>query len=146
MADLSPVEQIRAAAAWLRAQDQQLPGGRWDLHEDLILTGITSRSVVLTDAADRDGMDALVLSGEWTGEELATIRLLTVLRGALDPFGEVLGQIADGMDDYGAYERYAGTGLTGPDRQRVVADENGRVRHDWTAALAVARTILGTTR
>ncbi|MGW2220120.1 hypothetical protein ACWCSD_34470 [Nonomuraea sp. NPDC001684] len=54
---------------------------------------------------------------------------------------EMLEQAADDMEDHGAFERYAGTALTGPDRRRVVADDHDQIRHGWTAALAMARRI-----
>ncbi|MEV4180685.1 NUDIX domain-containing protein [Streptosporangium canum] len=63
------------AAARLDALLALVPAGQWSLHEDLIVTGGTAQSAILTDA--RDGMDALVLSGDWHGEALAAIRLLT---------------------------------------------------------------------
>lgn len=73
-------------------------------------------------------------------------RFIINLLNSRGPLAELLDHLADDMDDHGAYERYAGAGLTGPDRQRVVVDEDRQMHHDWTAALAVARTILGATR
>ncbi|TMR08723.1 hypothetical protein ETD86_46605 [Nonomuraea turkmeniaca] len=73
----------------------------------------------------------------------ARLALWIVLTGPdlADPITALLEPIADAMEDHDASEQYAGPGLTGPDRRRVVVDDRGRVRHDWTAALALARRL-----
>ncbi|MFF4989655.1 hypothetical protein ACFY19_20850 [Streptosporangium saharense] len=138
---MSPAEELRAAAAHLRQTAAAAVTGdrtRW-------MVGATLRSKTPVVVDDRDRPTVLIEAFARNYEQVGAWIALACPALA-EPFGELLGQIADGMDDHGAHERYAGTDLGGPDRRRVVADENGRVRHDWTAALDSARVILGTAR
>lgn len=90
-----PLAALLDAAARLDELLALVPAGQWSLHEDLIVTGGTAQSAILTDA--RDGMDALVLSGDWHGEALAAIRLLTVLHNEIRPLTAVLKHAAHEM-------------------------------------------------
>jgi hypothetical protein len=56
---------------------------------------------------------------------------------------ELLEAIADDMHDAGAYQRQAFAGT--PAEHPVVWDRE-RARHDWTAALELAHTVLRRTR
>ena len=58
-----------------------------------------------------------------------------------EPLAELLEHLADDMSDYDAEE----VDYLGPDdvEVAVVVDDDERIRRDWTAALAVARALLG---
>jgi hypothetical protein len=114
---MSPAEELRAAAATLRGLSARVPSGRLTLHEDLIESGGSAESAVLTDS--RDGMDALVLSGEWSGEELALIRLLVAVRGAVEP-------LAAWLESWNGIESFC---------------EDGPMDEDFRHALKVARAV-----
>ncbi|WP_086566414.1 NUDIX domain-containing protein [Streptosporangium minutum] len=92
---VEPLAALLDAAARLDALLALVPAGQWSLHEDLIVTGGTAQSAILTDA--RDDMDALVLSGDWHGEALAAIRLLTALHNEIRPLTAVLKHAAHEM-------------------------------------------------
>jgi Arc/MetJ-type ribon-helix-helix transcriptional regulator len=79
-------EELREAATALR--DDAVPGGTLTLHDDLIDHGSTCESAVLTDA--REGMDRLVLSGEWGSTESAFVRLAVALLNAREPLASWL--------------------------------------------------------
>jgi hypothetical protein len=79
-------------------------------------------------------------------------RIIADLREAVDRFrnyrsnpvalatADLLDTIADDMDAAGAYERAA---FAGTAAQHATVHDQGGHRLDWTAALALARTVLG---
>jgi hypothetical protein len=74
-------------------------------------------------------------------------RAVNILRDAHTPTAiataALLEAIADDMHDAGAYQRQAFAGT--PAEHPVVWDSE-RARHDWTAALDLAHTVLGRAR
>ncbi|GAA2410776.1 hypothetical protein GCM10010404_80840 [Nonomuraea africana] len=103
----------------------------------------TGEAAVAHDRLTHTHEDAMYEAHFFTGMLDARVAAwITLTSPAMAEFiEEWLDHAADDMDDHGAFERYAGTALTGPDRRRVVANDCGQIRHDWTAALALARRI-----
>lgn len=90
-------DELREAATKLRQAAEHVPGGEWTLHEDLIDHGNSCESAILTDA--RDGMDRLILSGDWDSEGLAAMGLLVTLHGVAEPLASWLESAAVWHDE-----------------------------------------------
>ncbi|GAA2691740.1 hypothetical protein [Nonomuraea recticatena] len=103
----------------------------------------TGEAAVAHDQLTHTHEDAMYEANFFTGmlDSRAAAWIVLTSPDMAEPIAEWLDQAADDMEDHGAFERYAGTGLTGPDRRRVVADDHDRIRHDWSAALTMARRI-----
>lgn len=114
MTDLTPAEELRAAATRTRCEHTHSaapPHSIW-------APSPCEKCAAPYDAAPRDVPERL-----------------------REPLAELLEHLADDMSDYDAEEVDY---LRGDDVEvAVVVDDDDRIRHDWTAALAVARALLG---
>lgn len=113
MSDLTPAEELRAAAARLRCEHTH--------------SAAPPHSIWAPSPCEKCGV-----SGDAPRDVPERLR---------EPLAELLEHLADDMSDYDAEEVDY---LRGDDVEvAVVVDDDERIRPDWTAALAVARALLG---
>jgi hypothetical protein len=126
---MTPVEDLRSAAVLLRRLAKEAPKGPWSVEyfgDRGYPQRITNAQATLI-ANTYEGGSGLRPIPEY-------IRLMHPLVGLA--VAELLEHIADDLDDDGGHEVSAT--LRG-----AIVDNYGSLRSDWTAALALARLILG---
>lgn len=136
--DITPAGQVRTAARLIRASADKATPGPWTASP--VWSPRSTATSAVYSAALPPGSEVIGSTrrygGCWRPQDAEYIALMhpSVASGVVD----MLEHVGDDMADYGAHERDAAIGP-------VVHDEYGNYRTDWTAALKLARTVLGST-